>query len=203
MDDFTSKEIAEYKANEKRFATHEEFVEFSRNNFVFFQDDFGMRVQQLIETEEQFVNYLQRVCMIHHGAEWLMWLTNDPDVMAEYVTPTQQLVDRSDQRLEETGENPYTWGNEDAECYYRPDLEIEAWQADHNRFYDEPLEVHRTTVRVFQPGDLEVTEKYKAKMPFLARFVSHNTFDRCGSIKGTDLDIIPLKTLTNDVISIH
>lgn len=194
-----------YMKNMRRFKTSEEFVEFSRHNFVFYKDDLGMRLQQVIETEEQFISFLQRCCMHYYEADdtpWIMWLVNSDEAMRKYVRPTQQLVDRVNRRIEEEGEAE-AWLLDDEEVYYSPDHKIEAWQADYNQFYDEPFEVHKTEVKVFLPGDLEVTEEYKAKMPFLARFLSLNTFDRMGSIEGQDLEIIPLSTLTNDVISIR
>jgi hypothetical protein len=196
-------EYQEYVKNMRRFKTHEEFLEFSRHNFVFYRDDLGMRLQQVIENEEQFVNFLQRCCMLNYPIEdnpWLMWLVNDPRVVEEYLSPTEQLIQR---HASNTGLNEDVWIVDGEELQYYPDQPIEAWQADYNEYFEEPFEVHKTSTKVFLPGDFSIKEEYKSKMPFLARFVSHNTWDRAGSIKGQDLDIIPLSSLNKDVISIH
>lgn len=198
-------EYQEYVKNMRRFKTQEEFLEFSRHNFVFYRDDLGMRLQQVIETEEQFVNFLQRCCMLSHPIDdnpWLMWLVNDYRVVEEYLQPTEQLLQRHASKVE-SGLDEDVWLVDGEEIQYSPDQTIEAWQADYNEYFDEPFEVHKTSTKVFLPGDFSVKERYKAKMPFLARFVSHNTWDRGGSIKGQDLDIIPLHSLSKDVISIH
>lgn len=204
MDDFSEEEIQAYKdrvSKEKRFSTLEEFLEFSRENFVFFPQDMGMRLQQLIQTEQQFIDYLQRVCLTKFGNSWSMWLVEE-GLEKGYVKPTQQLRDRRQNVLEDTGDDQDAWIIDGEYVEYGPDQEIEAWVADYNQYFDKPFEVYPERIKVFKPGDLKVPQEYKDKMPFLARFVSHDTFDRCGSIQGSDLEIIPIKSLHNDVISI-
>ena len=204
MDDFSEEEIQAYKdrvAKEKRFSTSEEFLEFSRENFVFFQQGLGMRLQQLIQTEQQFIDYLQRVCLTKFGGSWCMWLAGE-GLDKGYIRPSKQLKDRREELLEKTGEDNDAWLLDGEHIEYGPDQEISAWCADYNEYFDKPFEVYPERIKVFKPGDLEVPQEYKDKMPFLARFVSHDTFDRCGSMRGSDLEIIPIKSLHSDVISI-
>ena len=195
-----------YKENMRRFKTLEELVEFSRHNFVFYPDDFGMRLQQVIETEEQFVNFLQRCCMLNHEIgdnPWLMWIVNEySSVLEEYLSPTDQLIARRSEKIGSDSDED-VWYSDGEEPEYGPDQTIEAWCAEYNPYEDLRFSVHKTQTKVFLPGDFQVKDRYKEKMPFIARFVSHNTWDRLGSIKGQDLDIIPLADLQKDAISIH
>lgn len=62
--------------------------------------------------------------------------------------------------------------------------------------FDKPLCVIKDepeyTKKVFKQNVLKVKPRMKAKMPFVARFVSVNTCDRIGSLKGLTLEIISL-----------
>ncbi len=60
----------------------------------------------------------------------------------------------------------------------------------------DPFEVHRVDdFMTYPPNTFRVNPKTSAKFPAIVRFVSMDTFDRSGSIKGQDLTIISLKAL--------
>lgn len=180
-------EYEEFKKRETRFTTKEQFLDFCKDHFVYYAPDFGSYVQALITTDKQFIKYIQRVCIDDWFEEsgGLMWFVNEgPD--NPYVTFNQEINDVD--LIDEFGD-----------VFHTPTVTVESYRADYNQFYDDPFSVVKDTPEfeknIFAPGALVVKPEISAKMPFIARFVSHDTFDRLGSIKGNALEIIPISNL--------
>lgn len=186
--DQRSEEYEEFKKRETRFATKEQFLDFCKDHFVYYAPDFGSYIQSLITTDRQFIKYIQRVCIDDWFEEsgGLMWFVNEgPD--NPYVTFNQEINDED-------------LVDEEGNIYHTPTVTVESYRADYNQFYDDPFSVVKDVPEfeknIFAHGTLVVKPEISAKMPFIARFVSHDTFDRLGSIKGNSLEIIPISNLT-------
>lgn len=189
-EEYTKARVAEYvefKKRETRFTTKEQFLDFCKEHFVYYAPDFGSWIQALITTDQQFIEYIQRVCIDDWFDEsgGIMWFVNEgPD--NDYVTFNQEVNDGD-------------WVDEDGNITPSPTERVESYRADYNRFFDDPFSVIQDTEEfqknIFAPDVLVVKPEISAKMPFIARFVSHNTFDRMGSIKGNALEIIPISNL--------
>jgi len=185
------KEYQEFVSRETRFDTAEEFLEFCKTHFVYYRPDFGAWIQTLIQTEEDFIQYIQRVCIDDwfEDSGGLMWFVNNQHEQ-EYVTFNQETA------LEE-------W-ELDGEPGYSPTEIVESYYAEYNPYFDKPFAVIKDPAgyekKIFKSGDIKVRPEICAKMPFIARFVSHDSFDRMGSIKGNDLQIIPLNEIESGKI---
>jgi hypothetical protein len=185
-------EYQKFVARETRFATEQEFLEFSKDKFVYYKPDFGMHIQSLVATNKDLIDFIQRVCIDdwYEDSGGSMWFVND--------SSANQYVDFNP----ETAQVEWIIDDEDEE--YRPTELVESYYVDYNPFYDKPFAVIKDAPEdrkmVFKDGDLIVKPEISAKMPFIARFVSHDTFDRLGSIKGWAMDIIQLKDLASGKI---
>ena len=181
-------EYTDFKKRETRFTTKEQFLDFCKYHFVYYAPDFGSYIQALITTDQQFIDYIQRVCIDDWFEEsgGLMWFVNEgPE--NPYVTFNQDVHDGD-------------MVDEEGNIYHNPTKRVESYYADYNQFYDDPFSVVKDTPEfeknIFAPGALVVKPEISAKMPFIVRFVSHDTFDRLGSIKGNAMEIIPISHLT-------
>lgn len=184
-------EYQDYVSRETRFDTQEEFLEFCKTHFVYYPPDFGAWIQTLINTEEDFIQYIQRVCIDDwfEGSGGLMWFVNT-QTQQDYVTFNGETAHEE-------------WEMDDGPGY-SPTEVVESYCAEFNPYFDKPFAAIKDPAgyekKIFKAGDIKVRPEICAKMPFIARFVSHDTFDRMGSIKGNDLQIIPLKEIESGKI---
>lgn len=182
------KEYEEFKKRETRFATSEQFLDFCKDHFVYYAPDFGSYIQALIATDQQFIDYIQRVCIDDWFEEsgGIMWFVNEGEDN-DYVSFNQEINDED-------------MVDEEGNVYYSPTETVESYRVDYNQFFDDSFSVIKDDPefqkKIFAPGALVVKPEIQAKMPFIARFVSHDTFDRMGSIKGNAMEIIPISNLT-------
>jgi hypothetical protein len=187
---FSDREIQAYKKmleNEIRFETLGEFIEFSNNNFVFYPLGFGYRIQTLIETEEQFIDFVQRACIEERHVKdgfGLMWFVNDYTEFDKYFEYVGGVSHQESNHLLD-GETEI----------YEPTELITAYSAEYNEYFEKRFAVHKTQIKIFAKGTLKVKQRIIDKMPFIARFCSMDTYDRCGSIKGNDMEIIAMSDI--------
>ena len=184
------KAYGEYIKREKRFKTHQEFLDFCSKHFCYYPAGFGSYIQTLITNEKQFIDFIQRVCIDdwYHNSGGIMWFANEGE--NEYV----DFLDSSD--------NPIT---DDCDEGIDPEVcLVETYKIDYNPFYDEPfscvLDTPEYTKKIFGYHQLKVKPEIIAKMPFIARYVSVDDFDRMGSIKGETLEIISLNDVKENVL---
>lgn len=182
------REYEEFKKRETRFTTQEEFLEFCKHNFVYYPSNYGAYIQTLVTNDQEFIDFAQRVSIDdwYEDSGGLMWFVNDAEDN-KYFDFNKETADPK-------------WVVDDEKIEYCPTETVRSFRADYNPYFDDPFSVIEDTPefykQIFKPGDLLVKPEIQAKMPFIARFVSHDTFDRMGSIKGHSLEIISLKDVT-------
>lgn len=177
------KSFRDYLKNETRFSNPDEFLAFCKDHFCYYPPDFGYWIQTVVTNDQEFIDFIQRVSIDNwfDGSGGLMWFVNQAE------------------------DNPYvdldSVDDEDDESV-NPDIltePVESYRIDYNEFYEQPFAVIKDKPenykRLVKRECIRVRPEIQQKMPFIARFVSHDTFDRMGSIKGNDLDIIPLSEL--------
>lgn len=190
-DQFNQAKLDSYRKfveREIRFANQHDFLDFCNTHFVYYPPNFGSYIQTLVTTDQEFIEFIQRVSIDdwYDDSGGLMWFVNEgPD--NQYVTFNQPA---HEDELED----------EDGNVYHQPTVLVESYLADYNPYFDLPFSVVKDTPeqqkKVFAPDALIVNPEISAKMPFIARFVSTDTFDRMGSIKGHTLEIISLADVT-------
>lgn len=186
------KAYEDYIKREHRFDTREEFLEFCSKNFCYYPSGFGAYIQTLITNEKQFKDFIQRVC-IEHWIEYsggIQWFANEGiNEYVDFVDSDGNVID--DESYDGDGIDPCV-------CL------TETYKIDYNPFYDKSyscvLDKPEYTKKIFADEQLKVKSKIVAKMPFIARFISIDDFDRMGSLKGQTLEIIPLAEAKENVI---
>ena len=184
------REYEEFTKRETRFATQEEFLEFCENHYVYYPPDFGSYIQTMVTTDDEFIQFIQRVCIDdwYPDSGGLMWFVNKG--FDEYVEFNGDMSN-----IENTEECDF----DEDECDYSPTELVESYRADYNPYFDAPFSVIKDTPehqkKIFKQGDIKVKPEISARMPFIARFVSHDTFDRMGSIKGNAFEIFSLNEM--------
>lgn len=187
------KEYGEYIKREKRFKTRDEFLKFCSKHFCYYPSGFGSYIQTLITTENQFIDFIQRACIIdwYENSGGIMWFANGG--VSEYV----DFVDYKGNLIADNVDDDFE-GIEPEICL------TETYKIDYNPFYDDPfaciLDKPEYTKKIFGYHQLKVKPEIIAKMPFIARYISVDDFDRMGSIKGETLEIISLNEVKENVI---
>ena len=192
------KSYESYIKRETRFSTQEEFLDFCSKNFCYYPSGFGAYIQTLITTENQFIDFIQRVCIEdwHEGSGGIMWFANEG--VNEYV----DFVDSNGNIVTEFDDCDA--GCDDDFIGIEPEICLETYKIDYNQFYDAPfacvLDTPEHSKKIFGYNQLTVKSEIVTKMPFIARFISMDDFDRMGSIKGQTLEIISLNEVKENVI---
>ena len=178
------RQFEEYQKRETRFSTQEEFLAFCKEHFCYYPPDFGAWIQTLITNDQEFIDYVQRVCVDdwYEGSGGLSWVLNEAEDNPYVEIDTIEDDDELDDANFEIVSDP-----------------VESYKIDYNPYFDQPFAVIKDRPehqkRLIKPEHIRVRPEIQQKMPFIARFVSHDTFDRMGSIKGNQLDIIQLSEL--------
>lgn len=186
------REYEEYIKREKRFKSRNEFLKFCSNQFCYYPSGFGSYIQTLITSENQFIDFIQRVSIDdwYDNSGGIMWFANEG--VSEYV----DFVDCNGNVITETDDD--FEGIEPEICL------TETYKIEYNPFYDDPfaciLDKPEYTKKIFAYHQLKVKPEIVAKMPFIARYVSVDDFDRMGSVKGQTLEIISLNEVKENVI---
>lgn len=194
-------EYKEFKERETRFTTVTEFKEFCKNNHVFFNQGFGGKIQQLIHTEKEFVDFCLKCCTYDHGDDSFPWFLNDYRHDNEenllFFKEVPDVENMTEEELETL--NAFTSDGEYAGSF--PTVPITAYYGDYNQYYDDPFSVVRVDEYKTYPEDtFVVNPTIAAKFPAIVRFVSMDTWDRMGSIKGDDFEIISLKDVEDGIM---
>ena len=187
------KEYEEYEAKTTRFKTHDELVEFSKNNFVFYPAGFGYNIQSLITTEKEFKDFVQRCCI--HVMDNLIWFADCGG--NEYLSFNPDPAD--------TGWIHESYLNDEIieeEFTPEPALPITGYCVDVNPYFEEPFSVTATDINIYRDDILVVNPEVLKQLPALVRFCSMDDFDRMGSIKGEQLEIIPMAEIVQGTITI-
>lgn len=186
-------EFEEREARTTRFKTHEEFLEFSKDNFVYYPHGFGYQIQALVNNEPQFKDFIQKCCLEPQYNMWLADLFEN-----EYITfnPTE----------EDTGYSHESYFDAELVEYEftpLPTKELVGYEVDVNPYFEDgPIAVTQETIKIYENDRLVIKPEVLEKLPALVRFYSVDDFDRLGSIKGDKLEIISLKDLHNGLISL-
>lgn len=175
-------EYLEWKRRVTRFDNEDTFLEFCSRNFVYYPPDFGHYIQTLITTDDQLIEFAQRVSIddTDPSNTW-MWFQREDD---------NHLFD-----FDET----------DSDVIPTPTELVRSYVVDYNPYDDQVLgvieDIPSHYKKKFAPGKITVKPEIRQKMPFIASFISHDTFDRYGSIKGNRFEIIPLANVKENVIT--
>lgn len=168
-----------------RFSTQEDLDAFNANNVVFYPEGFGYKVWFIVETVEQYLDLIQR-CIVSsiHGRN-VPWFINDWNGSESEWVEFAGAVD---------GRDP-AWYMDDSCVAYDPNVEVIAYAVDYNQYFDQPYEVYKTTMFKFADGELRMPEHLVVQLPFIMTVTSVDTFDRCGSIKGNNINVAPLANI--------
>ena len=179
--------------------TAEEFISLTETNDVFYHYGEGYAIRAYIETEEQFIDFVQKVGIIHLWNMYVPFFVNDQSDFDEWFE-YKDTVRTSDLDTEET----ISWGLDgDEECVSRtfyPTVKKDALTCTYNHFYDKPYRIRKESVMVYGMEDIKVKDEVKKKFPCVLTFISQDTFDRCGGIKGHSLSIISMADLTTKAV---
>lgn len=171
------KEYLEYKKRITEFQTEEEFKKFCKNSFCYYPYGFGYRIVQRIETEEQFIDFCMKCGIVGTCNMFIPWLVNEGN---------QEYLEWKD--LEEDDEFDT--------------IKVNGYEIGFNPYDDNQIQVYDMgEIEIVDKNCLSVTEEVKNKLPALVMYVSQDTFDRCGTIKGDSLDIFSLKDLESPVMT--
>lgn len=197
MDEKTLAKIK--RENELSIATHEEFTEFCKRNDVFYWYGEEYQIEALISTEEEFIEFMQKVGLKEEwfGGECLVpFFVGDRSAFEAYFT-YKDTVAESDHDLVDT----FQLGDDEPEIVgitRHPTHVKDVFVVHFNQYFEEkPYRIQEGKVRLYDHNDIAVKPEIIEKFPCVVTFVSHDTFDRMGSIEGSSVNIIPIKRLTN------
>ena len=176
-------------------ATDEDFKILTETQEVFYRYGEGYQIQALIENEEQFIEFMQKVGIMELWDKYVPFFVNNPgdfDKWFEY----KDTVRRSEMDTVET----FQFGDDDPVIITEtlmPTVKKRVLLASWNQYSDKPFRINKQNILMYGPEDIKVKGKVKSKFPCVCVFVSHDTFDRYGSLEGSSLQMIELNKLTN------
>lgn len=174
--------------------TVEEFKKLTETNDVFYHYGEGYAIRAYIETEEQFIDFVQKVGIIHLWNMFVPFFVNDQSDFDEWFEYKDTV------RTSEHDTAEFFSLNDIEECVSRtfyPTVKKDALTCTYNHFYDKPYRIGKESVMVYGMEDIKVKDEVKKKFPCVLTFISQDTFDRCGSIEGHSLSIISMADLTS------
>lgn len=182
--------------------TVEEFKKLTETNDVFYHYGEGYAIRAYIETEEQFIDFVQKVGIVHLWDMYVPFFVNDQSDFDEWFE-YKDTVRTSDRDTAEFWSLDDGDEGRDEECISRtffPTVKKDALTCTYNHFYDKPYRIRKESVMVYGMEDIKVKDEVKKKFPCVLTFISQDTFDRCGSIEGHSLSIISMNDLTSKAV---
>lgn len=180
-------EYFKWKDNMVAVETIEEFKEFCKNNYCFYEYGFGYSIVQTITTEEEFIEFMLKcaVVNIYNGFDLPFFMN---DYSFEYLDINKEYVE---------GDGDYDGGYE----YNDDDFhKITAYSIMYNSYSDKPFEFHKVNgFKKMKSSLFTVKPEIKNKFPAVVKCHSEDTFDRMGDVKGCNIEIFPLKDINTMV----
>lgn len=198
-------DIAEYQAFQKEkllsLSTHEELVKFSKQNPVFWWYGEGLRIQALISTEVEFIDFIQK-CGVTKlwGNVVPFWVSDDEcGVFKKHLYFKDTVASSKHDTIETlTIDGELAW---ESEVQRFPTRIVKGYECTYNEYFDKPFRINEIEVLTFSPEtDIGVKPEIIAKFPAVVTFLSQDSFDRLSGLEVCDLRIHSLKELNNIAI---
>lgn len=170
------------------------FIALTETQDVFYRYGEGYKIRAYIETEDQFIDFVQKAGLIDLWGMVVPFFVNDStefDLWFEY----KETVKTSDFDTAEFFSFEDEEENEINRTFF-PTVKKNALTCTYNEFFEKPYRIRKEEVLVYDQDDIRVKDDVKRKFPCVVEFVSEDTFDRHGTVKGHSLSIIELKELT-------
>jgi hypothetical protein len=168
----------------------EDLVELSKLEGVFWEYGEGLTFRAIVNTEEDFLNFMQKVGLVDIFGHSVPWFVDDSNEFNTYLyykdcvsTSELDTAEYFDDHCEGTT--------------YFPTNSKNVWCATYNQYFDKPFRLQKKDVRLYTLNDVGVKPEFLEKLPAMLTFYSENTFDRMGDIEGHNFKVVQMKNLQN------
>lgn len=177
--------------------THKEFLELTEKSDVFYMYGEEYEIRAYIETEEQFIDFVQKVGIIRLWDMYVPFFVNDSSEFEKWFEYKDTV------RTSEHDTAEFFSLDDIEECVSLsifPTVKKDVLICTYNQFFEKPYRIKKKSVLTYGMEDIKVKDEVKSKFPCVLTFVSQDTFDRCGSIEGHSLSIISMAKLTSKAV---
>jgi hypothetical protein len=173
---------------------------------IYYKYGLGMEIIQRCDTREQFISFMLRSAVHYDPHSWMngtpyfvnagekrnLWLSTEAIERIVKEHPEQCLVDSCTFDSEELDN---VFGFEEYRVMPYKVASEPQYLFDFNRFYwdergDRRFHFQKVEMPVYDIADFEVAADLE--FPLMVSLISHDTFDRCGSITGCQVTIYPV-----------